>query len=53
MAGQASTYHLLRIKVCRALFEPGGGKYSLIWTVEVCAVPNSGPKGRIFQPFWS
>ena len=27
----------------------GGGEYSLIWTIWVCAAP----KGMVFQPFWS
>ena len=27
----------------------GGGGYSLIWAIQVCAAP----KGMVFQPFWS
>ena len=29
--------------------DPGGGGYSLIWAILVCAAP----KGMVFQPFWS
>ena len=28
---------------------PGGGGYSLIWAIEVCAAP----KDMVFQLFWS